>query len=264
MPGAPDYVVQNKFALHMNNVCRGCYNDRLTITIKIRDKIREMGGLEELNPTRKVRQEYEAAHEFDKRSGRAGRIHGMLSDAGQILNGKYCKLVQLDTESKRWTVELIDGEKKALKEENLECSKEVDHEHGMAKVKLMMEKPQAAMSGGYQSSDKRPLGTKTTWAKVKGIHPGAVVRLKDLTGAAELNGRRGRCISFDNETGRWKIDLGDGHKNLKPDNLRPAPHEKPPTKQSAEAEIAEMGLNETRRAKLTEKERAAEDYGWEG
>merc|ERR1712125_274702 len=128
----------------------------------------------------------------------------------------------------------------------------------MAKCRLMMEIPEAAAGYLKQATERRPLGSKTTWAKVKGIHPGAVVRLKDLTGAAELNGRKGRCISFDNETGRWKVDLGDGYKNIKQENLTPAPHEKPPTKQSAEAEIEQLGGDEARRAKLTEKERKAE------
>lgn len=263
LPGAPDYIVTNTFALYMNNICRGCHNERLTVAVKIREKIRENGGLEELNPTRQIRKEYEVAHEFDVRKGRPAKVHGMMSEAGKALNGKYCKLLQQDPESKRWTVELLDGERKALKEENLECNKDIDQEHAMENVKLMMAKTQVKRDAGY-SSEQRPLGSKTTWAKVKGVHPGAVVRLKDLSAAAELNGRKGRCISFDPETGRWKIDLGDGYKNIKADNLRPAPHEKPPTKLSAEAEIAELNLNETRRAKLTPKERDAEDYGWDG
>merc|ERR1711920_711713 len=112
--------------------------------------------------------------------------------------------------------------------------------------------------------ERRPLGEKTAWPKIKGIHPGAVVRLHSLKGAVELNGRKGRCISFDPEAGRWKIDLGDGYKNIKPENLTPAPNEKPPTKQSAEAEIKAMGNNAARRADMTEQERRADDYGWEG
>jgi hypothetical protein len=233
----------------------------LTVSIKIREKIRDMGGLEELNPTRHVRKEYEAAHASDKRTGRSARIHGMISEAGQALNGKFCKLLQQDPESKRWNVELLDGTIKAIKEDNVECSHDIDDEHSIEKFKQMREKPQEHLK---QSFERRPLGSRTAWPKIKGIHPGAVVRLKDLTGAMELNGRKGRCLTFDSETGRWKIDLGDCHKNIKPDNLRPAPNEKPPTKASAEAEIMELGLNETRKAKMTEQERAAEDYGWEG
>merc|ERR1719203_2377860 len=81
----------------------------------------------------------------------------------------------------------------------------------------------------------RPLGQKTTWPKVKGIHPGAVVRLQGLS-TAELNGRKARCISFNTDSGRWTVDLGDGQKALKQDNLVPAPGEKPPTRQSAAEE----------------------------
>lgn len=268
MPGAPDHIVLNSFALHMNKICRGCYNNRLTIAQRVRQRIREMGGLEELCPTRQVRKDYERAHEFDKRANRGAKIHGMQSEAGKALNGQFCKLIQEDPESKRWTVELVDGERKAIKEDNLECNLENDNDYTAEYVKHMRANPkQVRESIAKQTEERksqRPVGSHTTWAKVKGIHPGAVVRLKDLTGATELNGRKGRCISFDHESGRWKIDLGDGYKNIKQDNLQPAPNEKPPTKQSAEAEVAAMQTNETRRAKLSEKERAAEDYGWDG
>jgi len=262
LPGAPDYVVENDFSLHMNNVCRGCYSERLNIAVKIREKIRERGGLEELNPTKQIRQEYEAAHAFDKRVGRPAKIHSMQSEAGKALNGKLGRLKEKDKESMRWTVELLDGTLKAIREDNLECSKAIDDEHDMEKAKMMR--------NGYSQESmqppeaKRPLGSQTTWQKVKGLHPGAVVRLKGLTGATELNGRKGRCISFDPEAGRWKIDLGDGYKNIKQDNLTPAPNEKPPTKASAEADKADLNFEENRRSKLTEQERAAEDYGWDG
>mmetsp|Transcript_52552 Transcript_52552/g.83401 ORF Transcript_52552/g.83401 Transcript_52552/m.83401 type:complete len:192 (+) Transcript_52552:3-578(+) len=191
----------------------------------------------------------------------------MTSEAGQALNGKFCKLVQQDPGTKRWTVELMDDDsKKALKEENLECSSDIDSDYWARKAAYLRENPDALkkMMSQQNQSTSRPLGKSTTWAKVKGIHPGAVVRLKGLTGAAELNGRKGRCISFDPESGRWKVDLGDVHKNIKPENMTPAPGEKPPTKQSAEAEIKNLRSNEDRREALTQQERAAEDYGWEG
>merc|ERR1712085_165206 len=119
-----------------NKICRGCYNTRLDITMKVRQRIRDMGGLEELNPTRQVRKDYERAHEFDKRAGRSAKIHGMQSEAGKSLNDRFCKLVLQDAESKRWTVELLDGDRKALKEDNLECNLEVDQDYDMEYVKF--------------------------------------------------------------------------------------------------------------------------------
>lgn len=107
----------------------------------------------------------------------------------------------------------------------------------------------------------RPLGSNTSWPKVKGIHPGAVVRLQNLVAKQELNGRKGRCISFDPEVGRWKVDLGDEQKSLKVENLVPAPDEKPPTRQSAEAEKAAGAAEATRREALDARQKHAEDYG---
>lgn len=109
----------------------------------------------------------------------------------------------------------------------------------------------------------RPLGSNTSWPKVKGIHPGAVVRLQNLVAKQELNGRKGRCISFDPEVGRWKVDLGDEQKSLKVENLVPAPDEKPPTRQSAEAEKAAGAAEATRREALDARQKHAEDYGWD-
>merc|ERR1719436_1911990 len=110
----------------------------------------------------------------------------------------------------------------------------------MALARHLFEKPGNGPDAKVKTQDtkepRRPLGQKTAWPKVKGIHPGAVVRLQGLSGAAELNGRKARCISFDPETGRWKVDLGDEYKALKVENLTPAPGEKPPTRATAEEE----------------------------
>merc|ERR1719210_2198581 len=97
----------------------------------------------------------------------------------------------------------------------------------------------------------RPLGEKTNWPKIKGVHPGAVVRLHSLSTAIELNGRKGRLISFDDQTGRWKVDLGDEQKSLKVENLTPAPGENPPTKSSAEIDKKELNAETERRGKMS-------------
>merc|ERR1719422_488186 len=107
---------------------------------------------------------------------------------------------------------------------------------------------------------RRPLGQNTVWPKVKGIHPGAVVWLQGLS-MPELNGRKGRCLTFNQDSGRWTVDLGDGQKALRIENLIPAAGEKPPTKQSAEAA---KSLRVASKAEKSAKELHAESYGWDG
>merc|ERR1740121_850089 len=217
-----------------------------------------------MEPTKKMEQEYEAEHANDIVARRPARIHGLQSEQAAPLNGQFCKLLSKDPTTERWTVELLDGEQKSVKEANLEASKDIDREYDMARVRHMLEsidKPDAGRKAAA-GEEKRPLGQHTLWPKVKGLHPGAVVRLQGLS-AAELNGRKGRCISFNQETGRWTVDLGDGQKALKIDNLVPAPGEKPPTKASAEEEdkkIRAAAQNDPKSAK----EVFAESYGWEG
>merc|ERR1712113_1257295 len=111
---------------------------------------------------------------------------------------------------------------------------------------------------------QRPVGEKTAWPKIKGIHPGAVVRLHDLKSVPQLNGRKGRLTTFDEETGRWKVDLGDEYKNIKVDNLTPAPGEKPPSKATAEADKKEAAAIAEKRAAMSAREVYAQDYGWDG
>eukprot|EP00747_Dinoflagellata_sp_TGD_P207760 gnl/TRDRNA2_/TRDRNA2_81294_c0_seq1.p1 gnl/TRDRNA2_/TRDRNA2_81294_c0~~gnl/TRDRNA2_/TRDRNA2_81294_c0_seq1.p1 ORF type:complete len:560 (+),score=87.35 gnl/TRDRNA2_/TRDRNA2_81294_c0_seq1:48-1727(+) len=53
------------------------------------------------------------------------------------------------------------------------------------------------------------------------LSQGAAVRLLGLTGAVELNGRRGVLVSFVEDSGRWMVDVdGVGIKALRPENLR--------------------------------------------
>lgn len=260
-PGAPE-VMTTQQCTYMNKLCRGCYNLRLPIMAKVRTRIRAKGGLEELQPSLKMRKEYEAAHQNDLLKNRAAKISGL--QGAKDLNGQLCKLIVKDTETGRWTVELVDGERKAIKEANLSASEEIDMEWEVARIQHVQH-AQHASNTAAQTDGKpvaRPLGASTSWPKVKGIHPGAVVRLQNLK-TTELNGRKGRCISFDNETGRWKVDLGDEYKSLKIENLAPAPGEKPPTRQSALEEKSAAVADGQRREALNARERHAEDYGWD-
>lgn len=257
-PGAPEVMTAQQCA-YMNKLCRGCYNLRLPIMAKVRTRIRAKGGLEELQPSLKMRKEYEAAHQADLLKNRGAKISGLHS--ADHLNGQLCRLVEKDAEKGRWTVELVDGERKAIKEANLSASEEIDMEWEAARIQYASKNRTAAQTDGKPVA--RPLGTSTAWPKVKGIHPGAVVRLHNLK-TKELNGRKGRCISFDNEAGRWKIDLGDEYKSLKTENLVPAPDEKPPTRQSALQEKNAAAADSERREALDARERHAEDYGWDG
>eukprot|EP00439_Symbiodinium_sp_Y106_P082701 s2_g22.t1 len=55
----------------------------------------------------------------------------------------------------------------------------------------------------------------------KDLAPGLSVRLRDLANAARLNGLVGTLVRRDDNTGRWQVDLGQGHgvKALLPKNL---------------------------------------------
>mmetsp|Transcript_16986 Transcript_16986/g.40170 ORF Transcript_16986/g.40170 Transcript_16986/m.40170 type:complete len:298 (-) Transcript_16986:32-925(-) len=258
--GAPEIMATQQCS-YMNKICRGCYNTRVQIMAKVKNRIRAVGGLEELQPTLKMRKEYEAAHDADLVKNRAAKIGGLQNAAAVHLNGQLCKLLSKDAETMRWTVELVSGEQKALKEANLEASKDIDMEWEVSRHQFAKSSPAAHTDGKPVA---RPLGSGTTWPKVKGIHPGAVVRLQNLNAAKDLNGRKGRCISFDPEVGRWKVDLGDEQKSLKVENLVPAPGEKPPTRQSAMEEKAAAGVEKERRQALDARQQHAEDYGWDG
>ncbi|CAE7569431.1 unnamed protein product, partial [Symbiodinium pilosum] len=108
---------------YMNKICRGCYNARLPIMAKVKTRIRAQGGLEELQPSLKMRKEYEAAHDADLLKNRPAKIDGLQNAAASHLNGQVCRLVAKDAETLRWTVELVSGEQKSIKEVNLTASK---------------------------------------------------------------------------------------------------------------------------------------------
>jgi len=265
LPGCPEYM-EGTEPTYMNKVCRGCYNQRMDIMRRVQKRIRDNGGIAEMKPTMRMRKEYDQAHAGDIVANRAAKIEGLQSAAAATLNGQVCKLLRKDEESGRWTVELVTGESKAIKEANLQVSLEIDGEWMRTKGEYLRANPEALKKECQQLEQevRRPLGEKTTWPKIPGVHPGAVVRLHGLTGAAHLNGRKGRCVSFDAETGRWKVDLGDEQKSLKPANFNPAPNEKPPTRESALKEKKELEENMERKAGMTAKEAFAKDYGWEG
>mmetsp|Transcript_64472 Transcript_64472/g.167576 ORF Transcript_64472/g.167576 Transcript_64472/m.167576 type:complete len:306 (-) Transcript_64472:143-1060(-) len=267
LPQAPAIMSEQKCA-YMNNICRGCYSERLEVMARVKSRIRSKGGIEEMKPTRRMRQKWEEEHAHDLVGSRPAKIVGLQSATAVQLNGQYCKLLTKDAQTERWTVELITGEQKSIKESNLEVSKDIDSEYELAKGRFLFESMKAGPNAGGKkqadSEERRPLGQKTAWPKVKGIHPGAVVRLQGLTSAPEMNGRKGRCISFDPEVGRWKVDLGDEYKALKVDNLAPAPGEKPPTRQSAEEDKKAQVDTAARKAGMSAKELYAESYGWEG
>mmetsp|Transcript_61704 Transcript_61704/g.139221 ORF Transcript_61704/g.139221 Transcript_61704/m.139221 type:complete len:305 (+) Transcript_61704:111-1025(+) len=264
--GAPEHMTEgNREVAYMNNICRGCFNIRQQIRDKVQKVIREKGGLEEKGPTQKMKKEYEEKHKFDIRANRSARIDGLTSAAAKGLNGQYCKLLKKDPETERWTVELVDGTQKSIKETNITCDNEIDQAHLMECFKFFKKNPSAANKiAEEKKKDQRPLGENTTWEKVKGIHPGAVVRLKGLNGAAHLNGRKGRCLQFDTESGRWTVDLGDERKSLKVENLTPAPGEKPPTLESALKEKGQASSEAERRSKMDASQIHAEEYGWDG
>jgi len=55
------------------------------------------------------------------------------------------------------------------------------------------------------------------------IKPGVTVVISGLKGAAELNGKEGKCKDWNEEKGRWNVQLPGGElKALKPENLRPS------------------------------------------
>lgn len=103
------------------------------------------------------------------------------------------------------------------------------------------------------------------WHSVEARSPSLGARPSLLRGASELNGRKGRCISFDGQSGRWKVDLGDDYKSIRPENLDPSPGERPPTRESAQQEKGALAKEQvvSVEPKLTVSERHAKDYGWD-
>lgn len=59
--------------------------------------------------------------------------------------------------------------------------------------------------------------------KVSGFAPGAGVRLRDLSARPELNGQEGILVAFNEDKGRWQVQLKDGFGNklFKEQNLEP-------------------------------------------
>lgn len=262
LAGAPTHLAEGTYALHASSICRGCYNNRSVVKQKLLDRRKgSPGGVTELGPTKSEREAEELLQESRVCAGRPARIDGLVSAAGAGLNGQCCRVVRRDSEIGRWLVELLDGEQKYVREENLTSSKELDTEYCEARSRL----PPPPRNQDNQDKDvPRPLGSKTPWAKVKGIHPGAVVRLRGLQGGPQLNGRKGRCLTFDQERGRWKIDLGDEHKAIRPENLEPALGEKPPTRESAACERKSIEEQMVADAERGPKEKFAASYGWAG
>lgn len=260
--GAPECMETTQCS-YMNKICRGCFNTRFGIMARVQSKIRSKGGLHMLQPTERMKKEYEEAHAHDLLIKRAAKIHGLQSVAAAGLNGQVCRLLSKDLDSGRWTVELVDGEQKSIKEDNLSASKDIDLEWEIQQIEHLKLNPDPKDKNNECTASVRPLGSATQWPKVKGIHPGAVVKIKGLTGAVELNGRTARCISFNAETGRWKIDLGDDFKSLKTYNLIPSPTDKSPTKDSA---LAEKKAQQASSINVIPDAREvyAQDYGWDG
>lgn len=274
LPQAPE-VMAKQTCGYMNKICRACYSARLDVMGRVKSRIRQVGGLEQMKPTQRMRKEYEEAHAGDVVANRPAKINGLQSVNAAHMNGQFCKLVSKDEQTQRWTVQLLGGEQKSVKEANLEVSREIDAEYDTARAMHELQRRTAppakggpgagaGAGAGGAAEEKRPLGQRTAWPKVKGIHPGAVVRLQHLQGAPELNGRTGRCIRFDPENGRWEVDLGDQRKALKVENLSPAAGEKPPTKQSAEEEKKAFVEKLDTKSQMSAKEVYAESYGWDG
>merc|ERR1719189_3314917 len=99
--------------------------------------------MEEVKPNQKMKKEYEEAHKFDIVAGRPARLEGLQSAAAAALDGKICKLLKKDPETERWTVELVNGEHKSIKEANLTVSIEIDKDWDMEEAQYFMKNPDA-------------------------------------------------------------------------------------------------------------------------
>lgn len=69
LPHAPEFMATQACG-YMNKICRGCYSARVEVMAKVRSRIRQQGGIEQMRPTQRMRKEYDAAHEFDLVVGR--------------------------------------------------------------------------------------------------------------------------------------------------------------------------------------------------
>jgi len=265
LPKVRALELDEAYQLSKNSICRGCYSKRMEVR-RLVNGIRERGGLTEFSPPEEVQKKFDEEQAQIPRPGRGAQICGLTSEEGSKLNGSLCKLMQRE-DTGRWTVQLVPGDTKALKEENLTCSPEIDSKYRIAYLEWATKNKEAALVAAARDPDARPLGKHTSWPKVPGIHPGAVVRLQGLA-TIQLNGRKGRCISYDPHTERWKVDLGDEHKSIKYTNLAPC-REKPPTRQSAEEEKRQLGVVDDKKMRETDpnmdaREKFAQNYGWNG
>lgn len=258
-PNCPckEYLNTVPFGLYDTKVCSYCYKVRNLIIPYLKSEIRDLIEQDDyLRPDQKLINEYEKSRECIVEKNRGAKLKGLKGAAE--LNGQYCKIVsKKNEETGRFEVELVDGTRKAIKEENLECNKDIDGEWIMAKGDWMRANPdlQAQNEKIKQQQEKIQFHQE---GKVKGIHPGAVVKIHGLKGAAELNGRLARCIELDKETRRWTVDLGDQRKSIKQDNLWPTVDEKPPNSDPKTHWPKHRRAGDKPSATLSEK------YGWDG
>lgn len=154
--------------------------------------------------------------ELELHTGATVRLHGLKGAAH--LNGLTGELVALDAATGRWKVRLPpppgpavpgrSGEVKALKPDNLEC---------ISPSKNYQAETSSASANGRPPASHAPKQTK----KPANLEPGATVELHSLKGAAHLNGLKGKLLSHDATTDRWKVRLDKGEvKALRADNLR--------------------------------------------
>lgn len=114
----------------------------------------------------------------------------------------------------------------------------------------------AAAAAAEPKAQPAQAGRGSDWGKMElerrrlaegfrsGFEEGATVELQGLKGAAELNGKRGRLVSWNSQSLRWNVEVEGVVKALNPSNLvpvagPPAAEEQPAAEPEAEAAAEE-------------------------
>jgi len=188
-----------------------------------RASLLQEGFVEDLPP----RQEQELSWSLEGQyCGTQVKIHGL--QAKPELNDQVGFAVSYDETTGRYNVKVPDGSTTALQPKNLEpVAGDNPRSIGVAAQNSLMSTLRDLQGMRDRKTTENAAENVADEQKVdvfnflmSKFEPEAQVELHSLR-AEENNGKRGRLVSYNTETGRWLVELGDGvFFKLKPANLR--------------------------------------------
>lgn len=157
-----------------------------TSTVSLDELLRKRGTALMDAPAR-----HPARHPVSQQILRPGvivRVHSLKS--APQLNGQHGTCEQWSEDTGRWRIRIANGETKALKPENL----------------------------SFERDDTEPKSEQRNSAWQERLRKGVAVQVVGLT--PDMNGMRGTCEAWDDDSGRWEVTLSNGSwRALKPENL---------------------------------------------